>query len=89
MDDKQSSIATDASLALINLSSDEDVIPALVDNTNSDIIDSMLKVISDPEHDLADPACMFLSNNRAVFRNQIKSSSPIFIFSLSDLDFKN
>ena len=62
MDDKQSSIATDASLALINLSSDEDVIPALVDNTNSDIIDSMLKVISDPEHDLADPACMFLSN---------------------------
>ena len=62
MDDKQSSIATDASLALINLSSDEDVIPALVDHTNSDIIDSMLKVISDPEHDLADPACMFLSN---------------------------
>nr|SVE75227.1 EOG090X08WK [Daphnia dolichocephala] len=61
LNDDQPSIAKDASLALINLSADEEVIPALVAEEMG-VIENMLKLISDPEHNLADPACMVLSN---------------------------
>ncbi len=61
LNDSQKSVATDASLALINLSADEDIIPALTaEGTN--VVENMLKIISNSEHDLADPACMVLSN---------------------------
>lgn len=61
LNDSQKSIATDASLALINLSADEDVVDILVAE-GSKIIENMLKIVVNPEHELADPACMVLSN---------------------------
>nr|CAG4637150.1 EOG090X08WK [Ceriodaphnia reticulata]SVE73038.1 EOG090X08WK [Ceriodaphnia reticulata] len=61
LNDSQKSVATDASLALINLSADEDIIPALTAE-GTEVIENMLKIIRNPEHDLADPACMVLSN---------------------------
>lgn len=61
LNDGQNSVAKDASLALINLSADEDVIPALLAEATN-IVEHMLKIISNPEHNLADPACMVLSN---------------------------
>nr|CAG4651117.1 EOG090X08WK [Simocephalus serrulatus]SVE94340.1 EOG090X08WK [Simocephalus serrulatus] len=61
LNDSQKSVATDASLALINLSADEEIIESLV-TEGTDVIENMLKIITNPEHDLADPACMVLSN---------------------------
>nr|SVE70525.1 EOG090X08WK [Daphnia similis]SVE71149.1 EOG090X08WK [Daphnia similis]SVE71781.1 EOG090X08WK [Daphnia similis]SVE72407.1 EOG090X08WK [Daphnia similis] len=61
LNDGQNSVAKDASLALINLSADEEVIPALLAEATN-IVEHMLKIISNPEHNLADPACMVLSN---------------------------
>ena len=61
LNDSQISVATDASLALINLSADEEIVPALIAEGN-DIIENMLAIITNPEHDLSDPACMVLSN---------------------------
>nr|CAG4648739.1 EOG090X08WK [Polyphemus pediculus] len=55
------SIAKDASLALINLSADEDITSKLVSD-EMDILGIILNIIVDPEHKLADPACMALSN---------------------------
>lgn len=61
LSDTQKSIATDASLALINLSADEEMIkPLLAEGSN--FIEDMLKIIINAEHDLSDPACMILSN---------------------------
>nr|CAG4646387.1 EOG090X08WK [Macrothrix elegans] len=61
LNDCQKSVATDASLAIINLSADEQLVEALV-NEEYNIINLMLKIINNPEHELADPACMILSN---------------------------
>ena len=61
LNDQQKSIATDASLALVNLSADEDIAPYLFADT-SGVVEIMLSIISNPEHELADPACMVLSN---------------------------
>lgn len=61
LNDSQKSVATDASLALINLSADEAVIENLV-TEETDVVENMLKIVTNPEHDLADPACMVLSN---------------------------
>lgn len=61
LDDPQKSVATDASLALVNLSADEDIVPYLIAG-DVDVVGIMLGIISNPEHELADPACMLLSN---------------------------
>ena len=58
---EQKSVATDASLTLVNLSADENIAPLLLtDDIN--IINIMLDIISNPDHDLSDPACMALAN---------------------------
>lgn len=61
LNDYQKSVAKDASLALINLSADEDLTSTLV-TEGTEIIENMLNIITNPEHELADPACMVLSN---------------------------
>nr|CAG4641831.1 EOG090X08WK [Eurycercus lamellatus] len=61
LNDQQKSVATDASLALVNISADEELIPVLVAD-GMGVIENMLSIITNPEHDLADPACMILSN---------------------------
>ena len=61
-EDDQKSVKTDAALALINLSADEEIGPLLITVNELDIIDVMLSIIKNSEHELADPACMILSN---------------------------
>lgn len=61
-EDDQKSVKTDAALALINLSADEEIVPLLITLNELDIIEIMLSVINNSEHELADPACMILSN---------------------------
>lgn len=61
-EDDQKSVKTDAALALINLSADEEIVPLLITVNELDIIDVMLSIIKNSEHELADPACMILSN---------------------------
>ena len=61
-EDEQKSVKTDAALALINLSADEEIVPYLFALKELDMISFMLKIISNSEHELADPACMILSN---------------------------
>nr|SVE83752.1 EOG090X08WK [Daphnia pulex] len=61
LNDYQKSVAKDASLALINLSADEDLTSTLV-TEGTEIIENMLNITTNPEHELADPACMVLSN---------------------------
>ena len=61
LNDKQPSVAKDASLALVNLSSDDDVIPHIVSG-DMHVVHAAVNAVLDPEHELADPACMLLSN---------------------------
>lgn len=61
LDDQQKSVSTDACLALVNLSTEDEMIPNLVDSS-AGVVKIMLKIITDPGHELADPACMFLAN---------------------------
>ncbi len=61
MNDNQPSVAKDASLALVNLSADEELVPKFL-TQHSSVIDVMLNIIMNPEHSLADPACMMLAN---------------------------
>nr|CAG4649473.1 EOG090X08WK [Scapholeberis mucronata]SVE93719.1 EOG090X08WK [Scapholeberis mucronata] len=81
LNDSQQSVATDASLALINLSADQDVVDTLI-GEGTDVIDNMLKIITNPEHALADPACMVLSN---ITRNK-QGSERVFQKMSKDLD---
>ena len=81
LNDTQKSVATDASLALINLSADEEVAETLI-KEDRDVVDNMLKIITDPEHPLADPACMVLSN---ITRNK-KGSEVVFQKISKELD---
>lgn len=59
--DAQKSVRKDASLVIINLSADDKLTPSLLAD-DFQIIDIMLNIVSDPEHELADPASMILSN---------------------------
>lgn len=59
--DAQESVCTDASLIILNLSADEELVPSLLAD-DFQIIKIMLSIIEDPDHMLADPACMILSN---------------------------
>lgn len=54
-------ISKDALLTLVNISAEESGSRTLLD-TNADIVSKMFNIILDPESQLADPACMVLSN---------------------------
>jgi len=61
LNDVQHSIAKDASLVLVNLSSDDSLIANLT-STELGIIKKSYDMVTDPNNKLADPACMILSN---------------------------
>nr|CAG4638564.1 EOG090X08WK [Cyclestheria hislopi] len=60
-DDQQPSVATDASLALVNLSADEEFANEFF-SKDCDIIEKLISIILNPDHELTDPCCMALSN---------------------------
>jgi len=61
LNDTQHAVAKDASLVLVNFSSDEDLIVYLL-SPEMEIVRLVSEMIMDPNHQLADPACMVLSN---------------------------
>lgn len=59
--DFQHSVAKDASLILVNLSSDDGLV-ARLSSAELGVIESSCSMVMDPNDKLADPACMVLSN---------------------------
>jgi len=71
LNDFQHSIGKDASLVLVNLSSDDDLTASLTD-AKLGIAKLSCDMIMDPANKLADPACMILSNLTRTLRGSEK-----------------